>query len=60
MNQESEELLQFIRELRNKGYTISLLNDMNVVMNISDRIYVIDYGKKLHRGFLMKLPAMKM
>ena len=52
--QESQELMEFIRTLRNKGYNIVLIeHDMNVVMNISDRIYVLDYGKKIAEG----LPA---
>lgn len=49
--QESEELLRFIRELQGKGYTIILIeHDMSVVMNISDRIYVIDHGKQIAHG----------
>lgn len=49
--QESEDLMGFIRQLREKGYTIVLIeHDMKVVMNISDRIYVIDHGKGIAEG----------
>ncbi|HBR04112.1 MAG TPA: ABC transporter ATP-binding protein [Ruminiclostridium sp.] len=49
--QESENLLNFIRSLQAKGYTILIIeHDMNVVMNISDRIYVMDYGKRIANG----------
>lgn len=49
--QESAELLAFIRTLQERGYTIVLIeHDMSVVMNISDRIYVIDHGKPIAEG----------
>ena len=52
--QESEELMNFILKLRQNGHTILLIeHDMSVVMNISERIYVIDHGRKIAEG----LPA---
>ena len=49
--QESEELLYFIFSLRERGFTILMIeHDMNVVMHISDRIYVLDYGKLIAQG----------
>ena len=48
---ESAELMEFIAHLRQNGYTILLIeHDMQVVMNISDRIYVLDYGSLIAKG----------
>lgn len=48
---ESAELMEFISLLHQCGYTILLIeHDMQVVMNISDRIYVLDYGKLIAHG----------
>jgi len=48
---ESEDLLRFIRHLKEIGYTVLLIeHDMSVVMNISDRIYVLDHGKLIAEG----------
>ena len=50
--QETEELAQFIKEIRDKyGLTIFLIeHHMNLVMDISDHIYVIDFGKMIADG----------
>ena len=49
--QETDELLDCIRHIRSLGYTILLIeHDMRVVMNISDRIYVLDDGKLIAEG----------
>lgn len=50
--QETEELTAFIEEIRAK-YNLTILlieHHMNLVMDISDRIYVIDFGKLIAEG----------
>ena len=51
-NRESEELNAFLRTLRDEHGTSILLieHDMGVVMEISDRIVVLDYGVKIADG----------
>ena len=50
--QETEELTEFIREIKDKfNLTVLLIeHHMNLVMDISDRIYVIDFGKEIAAG----------
>ena len=48
---ESAELMEFIKKIRTMGYTVLMIeHDMSVVMNISDKIYVIDHGKPIANG----------
>ncbi len=48
---EKEELLGLIRRIRDLGVTVLLVeHDMNVVMNVCDRIAVLDYGRKISEG----------
>jgi branched-chain amino acid transport system ATP-binding protein len=50
--QESAEFTDFVQELRAKrGLTVLLIeHDMRVVMGLSDRITVLDYGEKIAEG----------
>ena len=50
--QETEELTSFIRRIRDEfGLTVFLIeHHMDLVMDISDRIYVIDFGKLIAAG----------
>jgi branched-chain amino acid transport system ATP-binding protein len=50
--QESREMTAFIHKLRDeRGLTILIIeHDMRVVMGISDRVTVLDYGRKISEG----------
>jgi len=49
--QETSDLVEFIRELKGYGYSILLIeHDMKLVMNICERIYVLDHGALIAEG----------
>ena len=49
--QEKRELMALVQKVRSEGVTILLIeHDMRVVMGISDRIVVLDYGEKIAEG----------
>lgn len=48
---EKETLLETIRAIRANGVTVLLIeHDMKVVMPISDKVIVLDYGRKIAEG----------
>lgn len=48
---ETAELMAFVRTLRDDGITVVVIeHDMKFMMNLCDRIVVINYGKKLAEG----------
>lgn len=49
--QETTDLLNFIKVLQNKGYSIFLIeHDMRFVMNLCNRIYVLNFGQLIAEG----------
>jgi branched-chain amino acid transport system ATP-binding protein len=49
--QETIELVNLIQEIASDGQSILLIeHDMKLVMSLSDRIFVMDYGKKIAQG----------
>jgi len=48
---EKEELMGLIRKIREQGQTILLIeHDMRLVMGVTDRIVVLEFGKKIAEG----------
>jgi ABC-type branched-subunit amino acid transport system ATPase component len=48
---ETVDLMELIRKIRDRGITVLLIeHHMNLVMGISDRISVLDYGVKIAEG----------
>jgi branched-chain amino acid transport system ATP-binding protein len=51
---EKVEMMHLIRKIRERGFTVLVIeHDMKLVMGISDRIVVLEYGNKIAEG----LPA---
>ncbi|GAA1942332.1 ABC transporter ATP-binding protein [Nocardioides marmoribigeumensis] len=49
--QEKVELMELIRRVRDRGYTVLLIeHDMRLVMGVTDRIVVLEFGKKIAEG----------
>jgi len=50
-SRETQDLATLVRRIRDQGITVLLIeHDMGMVMNIADRIIVLDYGKMLAQG----------
>jgi len=50
--EEKEDMSRFILDLNNQfGITVALIeHDMGVVMDLADRVVVLDYGRKIADG----------
>jgi branched-chain amino acid transport system ATP-binding protein len=48
---EKRTLMDLIRRVRDRGYTVLLIeHDMRLVMGVTDRIVVLEFGKKIAEG----------
>ena len=48
---EKEQLLKLIRDIRDRGITVLLIeHDMRLVMGVTERIVVLEFGKKIAEG----------
>jgi branched-chain amino acid transport system permease protein len=49
---ETKEMADTIREIRSQGVSVLLVeHDMNLVMGISDKVVVLNYGRKIADGY---------
>jgi branched-chain amino acid transport system ATP-binding protein len=55
---EKADLMRLIRTIRDQGYTILLIeHDMNLVMGVTDRIVVLEFGRKIAEGTPVEVRA---
>ncbi|MFC7596696.1 ABC transporter ATP-binding protein [Terrabacter sp. GCM10028922] len=48
---EKRKLMELIRTIRDQGYTVLLIeHDMKLVMGVTDRIVVLEFGRKIAEG----------
>ena len=48
---EKQTLMELIRKVRDQGYTVLLIeHDMRLVMGVTDRIVVLEFGRKIAEG----------
>ena len=48
---EKSALIDLIRKIRDDGYTVLLIeHDMRLVMGVTDRIVVLEFGRKIADG----------
>jgi len=48
---EKQRLMELIRKVRDQGYTVLLIeHDMRLVMGVTDRIVVLEFGRKIADG----------
>jgi branched-chain amino acid transport system ATP-binding protein len=48
---EKQDLMNLIRKIRDQGFTVLLIeHDMGLVMGVTDRIVVLDFGRKIAEG----------
>ena len=48
---EKAQLMDLIRKVRDQGYTVLLIeHDMRLVMGVTDRIVVLEFGRKIAEG----------
>ena len=48
---EKQKLMALIRKVRDEGYTVLLIeHDMKLVMGVTDRIVVLEFGRKIAEG----------
>ncbi|MCG2799832.1 MAG: ABC transporter ATP-binding protein [Cellulomonas sp.] len=55
---EKEDLKALIRKIRDDGYTVLLIeHDMRLVMGVTDRVVVLEFGRKIAEGLPAEVSA---